>query len=143
MSGNAFPAEIWLVDTVPLLDPRTWRLSMGERRLSLDEIVAAHPTRTVQAVLDCTSGWWSEQVWTGVGLLDVVGEAREVTITSVTGHRIVLPGEDARQAILATHVGGEVLSPGHGYPLRLVVPNRRGYYWVKWVATLEVVGIAA
>jgi hypothetical protein len=141
-SANAFPAEIWLFDAVPLLDPQSWRMQVGGRALSLGDL-SAYPTRTVQAVLDCTSGWWSEQVWSGVGLLDVMGDVGEVTVTSVTGHRIVLPPEDARGAILATHVGGEVLSPGHGYPVRLVVPTRRGYFWVKWVATIEGGGTAA
>ena len=141
-SANAFPAEIWLFDAVPLLDPLTWRLQVGDRTLSLEDL-AAYPSRTVQAVLDCTSGWWSEQMWSGVGLLDVLGDAGEVTITSVTGHRIVLPADDARGAILATQVGGEVISPGHGYPVRLVVPTRRGYFWVKWVATVEGGGTAA
>jgi DMSO/TMAO reductase YedYZ molybdopterin-dependent catalytic subunit len=95
-----------------------------------------YPLHTVQAVLDCTSGWWSEQLWSGVALRDVVPSGA-VVVTSVTGHRIALSEEDASVALLATHVGDEVISPGHGFPLRLVVPNRRGYYWVKWVATID------
>ena len=35
--------------------------------------------------------------------------------------------------MLATRVGGELLWHGHGAPLRLVAPGRRGYDWVKWV----------
>ena len=66
-------------------------------------------------------------------------DASEVAVESVTGHRIVLPLADLETAILATHVGGEALSPGHGYPVRLVVPGRRGYQWVKWVnAAIDV-----
>jgi DMSO/TMAO reductase YedYZ molybdopterin-dependent catalytic subunit len=60
-----------------------------------------------------------------------------VAVISTTGHRIVLPLEDAETAVLATQVGGEPISPGHGYPVRLVVPGRRGYHWVKWVARIE------
>ncbi len=40
--------------------------------------------------------------------------------------------------LLATHLGDEVLSVGHGFPLRLVAPGHRGYGWVKWVSELEV-----
>jgi DMSO/TMAO reductase YedYZ molybdopterin-dependent catalytic subunit len=139
-SGNAFPAEIWLFDSVPLLDPASWRLRVGQRTFTLEDL-GAYPRQTVQAVLDCTSGWWSEQVWSGVRLLDVIGQVDgDVTITSVTDHRIVLPREDLHEAVLATHVQDEVLSPGHGYPLRLVVPNRRGYYWVKWLASIDAPG---
>ncbi|MGI9147597.1 MAG: molybdopterin-dependent oxidoreductase [Chloroflexota bacterium] len=145
LSGNAFPAEIWLLDSVPMLDSSSWRLSVLGRRFSLEELEAAYAPRQVQAVLDCTSGWWSEQVWSGVGVLDALRGAGlradahvEVAFESLTGHRIVLPVADLDEAILATHVGGEVLSAGHGYPMRLVVPGRRGYQWVKWLASIEV-----
>jgi DMSO/TMAO reductase YedYZ molybdopterin-dependent catalytic subunit len=153
LSGNAFPAEIWLFDTVPTINADDWRLrldsmmSLGpggnmSANLSLAELVAQYPRREVQCVLDCTSGWWSEQVWSGVGLMDVlatrISGASQVAIESVTGHRIVLPLADLETAVLATHVGDEPLSPGHGFPVRLVVPGRRGYHWVKWVQRVEV-----
>jgi DMSO/TMAO reductase YedYZ molybdopterin-dependent catalytic subunit len=148
LSGNDYPAEIWLLDAVPALNAATWRVRLvgaGLRtaELSLDDL--SHYTfRSVQAILDCTSGWWTEQVWSGVSLLDVLRAhglteaAREVSLTSVTGHRIALPLTDLGDALLATHVGGEALSPGHGYPVRLVAPGRRGYQWVKWVADIAV-----
>jgi DMSO/TMAO reductase YedYZ molybdopterin-dependent catalytic subunit len=140
-NANTFPAEIWLFDSVPLLDPRTWRLRVARRVFTLDELTTQHPPQQVQAVLDCTSGWWSEQVWHGVALTDVLRSADlstdSLAAVSVTGHRIVLPVADLHGAILATHVGGEVLSPGHGYPLRLIVPGYRGYHWVKWLASFD------
>jgi DMSO/TMAO reductase YedYZ molybdopterin-dependent catalytic subunit len=143
-SANAFPAEIWLFDRVPTLDAETWRLNVLGMAYSVAEISATFAPRQVQAVLDCTSGWWTEQIWRGAALMDVLAAAgvsaaaREVIVTSVTGHRIVLPIADLEQAVLATHVGGDVLSPEHGYPLRLAVPGRRGYQWVKWVTSIEV-----
>ena len=45
---------------------------------------------------------------------------------------------EARAALLATRVEGERLTYGHGFPLRLVAPGRRGYQWVKWVESVEV-----
>ena len=149
LSANDYPAEIWLTDSVPLLDASTWQLEIAgpavaaAQSLSLDTL-GALPRQSVQAVLDCTSGWWTEQVWSGPRVLDVLAAAglrpgaHEITVSSVTGHTIVLPLADLEQAVLATHVGDEPLSPGHGYPVRLAVPGRRGYQWVKWVAQINV-----
>lgn len=138
-NANGFPAEIWLFDQVPPLSSAEWRLRVGSRQFTLDELTRLHASREVQAVLDCTSGWWSEQVWSGVSLADVLRSAdvsvSNVAIVSVTGHRIVL--DDPTEALLATHVGGEVISSSHGYPMRLVVPGLRGYHWVKWVASIH------
>jgi DMSO/TMAO reductase YedYZ molybdopterin-dependent catalytic subunit len=148
-NGNAFTAEIWLFDAVPAIDVNAWRLRLAggldaPRELSFAELRAEHPEQQLQAVLDCTSGWWSEQVWSGVRLLDVLDRAgvqpaaREVTVESVTGHRHTFRLAELSEALLATHLGGEPLSPGHGYPLRLVVPGRRGYQWVKWIERIQV-----
>jgi DMSO/TMAO reductase YedYZ molybdopterin-dependent catalytic subunit len=40
--------------------------------------------------------------------------------------------------LLALKMNGEVLSPLHGFPLRLVVPGWDGTSWVKWVNSLSV-----
>jgi DMSO/TMAO reductase YedYZ molybdopterin-dependent catalytic subunit len=39
---------------------------------------------------------------------------------------------------LATRVGGAPLAARHGFPLRLVAPGRRGFWWVKWVERIEL-----
>jgi DMSO/TMAO reductase YedYZ molybdopterin-dependent catalytic subunit len=147
-NGNAHPQEIWLLDSVPSLDGESWRLDLSGRldapgQFGLAEL-AALPQRQLQAVLDCTGGWWTEQVWSGPRLGDLLAErglspaAAQVAVTSVTGHRIVLPLAELGEALLATHVGGEPLLPGHGYPVRLAIGGRRGYHWVKWVSSVEV-----
>jgi DMSO/TMAO reductase YedYZ molybdopterin-dependent catalytic subunit len=137
-NANAFPAEIWLFDNVPAIDAARFRLGVLSREYTLGDLLGFQ-RKQVQAVLDCTSGWWTEQVWTGVSVRDVLPSGvTNVAFLSVTGHRIVLSSEALETAILATHVGGEMLSPGHGYPLRLVVPGLRGYHWVKWLVRIEV-----
>ena len=44
-------------------------------------------------------------------------------------------------ALLATHAGGEPLTPDHGYPLRLVIPGK--YFWksAKWLRGIELSSI--
>jgi len=102
------------------------------------------PTGEKRALLDCTSGWYSEHDWQGVRvgeLLDAADSddgAAWVQFRSVTGYRWSLPVEEAREALLATRVDGQALSHGHGAPMRLVAPGRRGFQWVKWVEEVRV-----
>ena len=145
-AGNGFPATSWVADAPRSLAPATWHLQLdgavGEpRTLRYDEVAAGDE---LVATLDCTGGFYSTQRWTGVRvgrLLDgitVLPGAAWVSFISVTGYRWTLPLDEARAAVLATHVGGEQLSHDHGAPLRLVAPGRRGFEWVKWVVRVEV-----
>ena len=134
------PATIWLDDTPPAVEPAGWRLRVsdaaGAYQLSLAEL--AQQT-TVRALLDCTSGWYAEQDWTGVPVSRLIrdtGDARSLLVVSATGYWVRLPVRDLPGLLLATHVGGEPLARGHGFPLRLVAPGRRGYWWVSgWMGS--------
>lgn len=146
--GNRFPVTSWVADDPDPVDIDTWQLRVGGR---VDDAVvfdyADLPTGSeTRAVLDCTSGWYSEHEWRGVGVDDLLNaagiegraDARWVQFRSVTGYRWSLPLEEARDALLATSVDGDRLSHGHGFPLRLVAPDRRGFQWVKWVEGVRV-----
>jgi DMSO/TMAO reductase YedYZ molybdopterin-dependent catalytic subunit len=140
---EAMPTTIWLDDSVPAVDGRDYRLvavdAAGRRELSIADL--ARFGSPVRATLDCTSGWYAEQDWSGVpvsALLRGVGDARSLLVHSVTGYWVRLPADDVDGMLLATAVGGAPLTPGHGYPVRLVAPGRRGFWWVKWVDRIEL-----
>ncbi|HWM23064.1 MAG TPA: molybdopterin-dependent oxidoreductase, partial [Ilumatobacteraceae bacterium] len=59
-------------------------------------------------------------------------------ITSATGYSRLLPAGDADHLYLAVGYGGRELRRGHGAPVRLIAPGRRGPWWVKWVTEVEL-----
>jgi DMSO/TMAO reductase YedYZ molybdopterin-dependent catalytic subunit len=44
---------------------------------------------------------------------------------------------DAATTYIAVGYDGRPLRRGHGAPVRLVAPSRRGPWWVKWVVSVE------
>ncbi|HVD15762.1 MAG TPA: molybdopterin-dependent oxidoreductase [Actinomycetota bacterium] len=71
-------------------------------------------------------------------LVRSTGDAKSLLVRSATGYWIRFPVGDLDRLLLATRVGGEPLAARHGFPLRLVAPGRRGFWWVKWVDRVEL-----
>jgi DMSO/TMAO reductase YedYZ molybdopterin-dependent catalytic subunit len=142
---DLMPVTSWIDDPVPGIRGDEWRLAVtdadGERSLPLDGLAALGVT-TVRATLDCTSGWYANREWTGVPLSRLVRrvgpEHRSIRVRSLTGYDRYLPLSDTDTLLLAIGSGAGPLTPGHGYPARLVAPGRRGFWWVKWVAAVEL-----
>lgn len=145
-SGNAFPRVSWLNDNPAPIDPSTWALSVkgGVAESMSYKLHELNSETEITATIDCTGGWHSTQHWRGMRLSELLDfskpdvTARSVTVRSITGYYRRFSLDDAREFILATRVGDETLSHGHGFPLRLVAPGRRGFEWVKWVTELEL-----
>lgn len=146
--GGIPPPTTFYGEGVPLIDPGAWRLRVTGRvatplTLDLGQLAALGETER-EAVLDCTSGWVLRTGWRGVSLRSVLTAAGAdprapfVTVRSITGWVVPLEALDLDDALLATHVAGEVLPAANGAPLRLVAPRRRGLDWVKWVTEVEV-----
>jgi hypothetical protein len=147
-AGNLHPVTNWLSDPIPLIDLGRWRLRIHgsierETVLSYEEILALSDT-VREATLDCTGGWYTVQRWSGVPVAVLLEQARledgtrSLLFRSTTGYARRFPLDEAGGLLLATHVGDEPLSAEHGFPLRLVAPEHRGYGWVKWISEVEV-----
>jgi DMSO/TMAO reductase YedYZ molybdopterin-dependent catalytic subunit len=116
--------------------------------LTLDE-VRALPQHTAVLPIACVEGWSSSQTWTGVRLVDLLetvgarpgASARVHSLQQQRSYRTsdVNP-EQAHDpdTLLALRIGGEELALDHGYPVRLIGPNRPGVMQTKWVTRVEV-----
>lgn len=132
------PAYQWLDDRIQHLDVEAWRLAVGDRQYTYEELMSFE-FDTIAAELDCTSGWFSSQDWRGIRLDRLINpvDAASVEVRSATGYARRFPLRDLDRVWLAMEVGGEPLRPGHGYPARLIAPDRRGFWWVKWVTSIQ------
>ncbi len=124
-----------------------WRLSAaGGQSMSLTRqqlLDMAQTDRTV--TITCTEGWSTTQHWSGVRLADLARlvNAPEGAVLQVAS---IEPGSGASftesqfmddLALLALRVNGADLSPDHGYPARVILPNVPGTHNIKWVGELR------
>lgn len=135
------------------LDVSQWRLVVDGRvtrplELSLAE-VSGLPQHTASLPITCVEGWSADGVWTGVRLSELVemagGDPRSgvrvysvqsrgpFTTSLVFGSHAIDP-----DTLLALKLHGEELHPDHGYPCRLIAPNRPGVQQTKWLRRIEV-----
>jgi DMSO/TMAO reductase YedYZ molybdopterin-dependent catalytic subunit len=129
-----------------------WRLEVvvGGTTTSLTyDDLRAMPQHTVDLPIACVEGWSAQGTWSGVRLADVLrgvgapaGGDVEVTSLQESGpfRRTALPANFAAddRTLLALDLAGEPLALDHGYPCRLIAPNRPGVLQTKWVSRLEV-----
>ncbi len=134
----------------PAFDPATYRLSVdgavaNPLSLSWDELLAL-PAVSQVSDFHCVEGWGVKDVrWQGVRLqtlVDLVQPQNPAFITfhslggvykdSLTIDQALLP-----DTLLAYHMYEQPLTPPHGRPLRLVVPQMYGYKGPKWLTRVE------
>jgi hypothetical protein len=132
------PVSSWMFDAIPVVDPERWTLKTPGKEWTYSEIRAFDDRLT--ATLDCTGGFFSTQEWTGARLDRLISgtSGRTIRVVSRTGYDRRFPATEASSLLLATRFGGQPLDSGHGFPARLVAPDRRGFWWVKWVVAIEV-----
>lgn len=149
-TGLGYPVTQTVGQGQLVIDRATWKLSVtgavaATLELTYDDLLA-RPASEVTATLDCTSGWYTNQTWRGVPLKDLLAqaglrsEAAAILLKDVSGYPAYFTLAEAEEILLATHSGGQAFDHWHGFPLRAVVPSRRGWQWVKWLTEIEVIG---
>ena len=136
---SRMPTVSWINDEAPAsTDAANWQLDVLGKRVDVAGLATL--TTPVIAALDCTGGWWSEQSWDAVPLRSLVGKdsARSIKVASITGYSRLYPFSDVDELYLAVGYGGQPLRRGHGAPVRLVAPGRRGPWWIKWVTSVQL-----
>ncbi|UGT61946.1 molybdopterin-dependent oxidoreductase [Nocardia asteroides] len=124
-------------------------VAAGERRREFgpDEL-AALPQTSARLPIACVEGWSASAEWSGVrlrDLLDSVGyRGGAVRVESLEESGIyrtsILPAVHvaAADTLVALTINGQPLDLDHGYPCRLIAPNRPGVLQTKWLARIEV-----
>ncbi|MGZ4703489.1 MAG: molybdopterin-dependent oxidoreductase [Acidimicrobiales bacterium] len=116
--------------------------------LSLAEVRAVGMNQATLSIA-CVEGWSATRRWGGVRVRDLLEVAGAEPDTSVEvsgleegwlyGQSTLDPDQArARDTLLAMEVDGEPLALDHGFPIRLIGPNRPGVMQTKWVTSLEV-----
>lgn len=133
-------------------DP-SWRLEVvgavaRPLRLSRADLEAM-PQREVRLPIACVEGWSATARWRGVAVRELLVQAGAPDGAEVEVESIQVRGRYRRSRLNAIHardpdtllalgLNGDTLGLDHGYPVRLIGPNRPGVMQTKWVGRLVV-----
>jgi DMSO/TMAO reductase YedYZ molybdopterin-dependent catalytic subunit len=139
------------------IDGSTWTLPItglvnNPLMLSLDDIKENYEPRHQYVTISCISGRVGTSLigttqWTGVSLQDILAEAQ---LQSEARYLLITSGDDFYETVdldlianderimLCYAWDGHDLPVGHGYPLRIWIPDRYGMKQPKWITSIEV-----
>ncbi|WP_308346866.1 molybdopterin-dependent oxidoreductase [Streptomyces sp. ISL-66] len=130
---------------------RDWRLEVrgpAPYGLTLDQLRSL-PLAEARLPIACVEGWSADAHWSGVRIRDLLARAgarpgsglRVTSLETGGAYRVMEMGADYTEdplTLLALELNGQVLDLDHGYPARVIAPNRPGVLQTKWVTLLEV-----
>ncbi len=107
------------------------------------------PQHQATLPITCVEGWSANAHWRGVRVRDLLARARAKPGAAATVISMQPRGAYAKSELEASHaadpdtllameMNGRPLALDHGFPLRLIAPNRPGVMQTKWVNRLEV-----
>lgn len=145
---NDFPVLHY--GSIPQFDEKTWDFTTSgliekPLRLTFSEFLSL-PSVEITADFHCVTGWSKfDLIWKGVLFTTIASmtkplqTAKFVNIIAEHGYTTNIPLEVAmdEDVIFAYQYSGKLLTPEHGFPLRLVVPKKYAYKSAKWVRSLE------
>jgi DMSO/TMAO reductase YedYZ molybdopterin-dependent catalytic subunit len=113
------------------------------------ESILQYPSVTKRVLLDCPGFFTENNEWTMVPLEELLSQvglqpsASKVIFhasDSMGGYKVELPlSEITRDGVYLAYLkDGQVLTYNDGYPLRIVVTEMIGQYWVKWLDHIEI-----
>ncbi len=149
--------QVFIRTEPSIIDGSTWVLPItglvdNPLMLTEDDIKNNFESRDQYVTISCISGRIGTSLigttqWTGVSLQDVLAdaqvrpEARYLYITAEDGFYetvdLELIASDPR-IMLCYAWDGHELPNGHGYPLRIWIPDRYGMKQPKWITGIEV-----
>ncbi|GAA1611952.1 molybdopterin-dependent oxidoreductase [Kribbella karoonensis] len=129
-----------------------WRFTVAGPRVlsySLDELRNL-PQSRAELPIACVEGWSQGASWEGIrvrDLLELCGAPAGSRVRVVSMEKggfygtSELPADFAADplTLLALRLNGSELALDHGFPARIIAPNRPGVLQTKWVHRLEVV----
>ncbi|QZY30425.1 molybdopterin-dependent oxidoreductase [Nocardioides coralli] len=122
----------------------------GDREVQLSrEELLAMPQHTEELPIACVEGWSASGSWTGVRVRDLLALVdappdSDIRVSSLQTRfafgtsRLWGNFVEDERTLLALALAGEPLSLDHGFPCRIIAPNRPGVRQTKWVDRLEV-----
>jgi DMSO/TMAO reductase YedYZ molybdopterin-dependent catalytic subunit len=147
--GDRFP--ILTYGSTPKFNPDDWDFTISglvENPLKFGwEEWNELPKVEVKADMHCVTSWSKlDNLWIGVRAKTLLeraepkSEAKFFSAFCDGGYTTNMPLEELYEedALFATHHNGRPLEPGHGYPLRLVIPRLYAWKSAKWIRGVEL-----